>query len=597
MSLMRTAGFLPYLAALFLNAFTDLGHKIIIQNTVFKIYDNQEQIMLTAIVNALVLLPFILLFVPSGRLADRFAKAKIMRASALLAVAVTLLITLCYYLGLFWAAFFFTFLLAAQSAFYSPAKYGYIRELVAEQRITAANAAVQGLTTVAILGGILFYTVLFELNFPEHGGSEGEILQSIAPLGWLLVLSSVVEFLFTLRLPETLSEAATKPSASGIRENLRPLTSNGVIFNAVLMLSVFWSISQVVLAIFGAYAKSHLGVENTIVVQGLMALAGVGIVLGSWLASRFSRHFIHTGLVPAGALGALVCAVGIPLLSDLSVIGTLFLVFGIGMGLFIVPLNALMQQYAPKGELGKVLAGYNLIQNTMMTAFLVLTTLFAYHGMDSVVLFWLMALMALWMVIRSLRSFLLRFLWLAVEAVLSLRYRIVYEGLEQIPKDGAVLLLGNHISWLDWALVHFPQPRPVHYLMDRTLYNLPLLNPILRLAGVIPVSDKGAKEAFEQARIHLRRGEVVGLFPEGSISRSGSMERFKKGFETIAKNHRGVIVPFHISGVYGSRFSRSKKKYRGEGFFRRKISVRFGEPLSMESEAETVQRAVRALES
>jgi len=159
--LFRVVGSLNYLGVVFLNAFTDLGHKIIIQNTVFKVYDGQMQIMLTAIVNALILLPFLLAFSPAGFLADKFSKSKIMRHSALFAVGITLLITYAYYHGLFVMAFALTFLLAMQSAIYGPAKYGYIKELYGNSRISAANAAVQAVTTVAILGGIIFYTVWF----------------------------------------------------------------------------------------------------------------------------------------------------------------------------------------------------------------------------------------------------------------------------------------------------------------------------------------------------------------------------------------------------------------------------------------------------
>ena len=130
MSLLRILGFLPFLAIAFINAFVDLGHKIIIQNTLFKAYDGDTQILLTAIVNALILLPFVLMFSPSGFLADRFAKTWVMRWSAVAAVVITLAITLFYYLGMFWAAFAMTFLLALQSAIYSPAKYGFIKELV-----------------------------------------------------------------------------------------------------------------------------------------------------------------------------------------------------------------------------------------------------------------------------------------------------------------------------------------------------------------------------------------------------------------------------------------------------------------------------------
>ena len=110
-------GFTPFALMIFLNAFVDLGHKIIIQNTLFKTYDGDPQIVLTAIVNALILLPFVMLFSPSGFIADRYPKNRVMRVSAWLAVVLTLAITVCYYLGWFWPAFAMTFLLAMQSAF------------------------------------------------------------------------------------------------------------------------------------------------------------------------------------------------------------------------------------------------------------------------------------------------------------------------------------------------------------------------------------------------------------------------------------------------------------------------------------------------
>ena len=139
--LFRISGFRPFIGMMFLNAFVDLGHKIVIQNTVFKTYDGDAQILFTAIVNALILLPFVLLFSPSGFLADRFPKPQVMRVSAWAAVAITLGITACYYLGLFWPAFAMTFLLALQAAIYSPAKYGYIKELVGNEALATANTA------------------------------------------------------------------------------------------------------------------------------------------------------------------------------------------------------------------------------------------------------------------------------------------------------------------------------------------------------------------------------------------------------------------------------------------------------------------------
>ena len=152
----------------FLNAFVDLGHKIVIQNAIFKSYDGQEQVVLTAIVNGLILLPFILLFSPAGFLADKFAKHRIIRHSALFAVVATLLITFSYYQGWFWVAFALTFALAVQSAIYSPAKYGYIKELVGSSKLAAANGVVQAITIAGILLGTFVFSILFEPCCPKR---------------------------------------------------------------------------------------------------------------------------------------------------------------------------------------------------------------------------------------------------------------------------------------------------------------------------------------------------------------------------------------------------------------------------------------------
>ena len=160
------AGAWAFFTAVFLNAFVDYGHKIVIQNTVFKIYDGQQQVVLTAIINGLILLPFILLFSPAGFVSDRFPKIRVMRASAWAAVLLTAAITLSYAAGWFWVSFAMTFLMAVQSTFYSPAKYGYIKALFGKERLAEANGAVQAISMAAILSGTLLFSILFEWRFP-----------------------------------------------------------------------------------------------------------------------------------------------------------------------------------------------------------------------------------------------------------------------------------------------------------------------------------------------------------------------------------------------------------------------------------------------
>ena len=162
--LFRISGFAAFIAMMFLNAFVDLGHKIVIQNTVFRTFDGATQVTLTAILNGLILLPFVLLFTASGYCADRYAKPRVMRMAAGVAVVLTLLITAFYALGWFWAAFGITLLLGVQAAIYSPAKYGFIKELVGPTQLTGANGLVQAVSTIAILAGIFVFSILFETH-------------------------------------------------------------------------------------------------------------------------------------------------------------------------------------------------------------------------------------------------------------------------------------------------------------------------------------------------------------------------------------------------------------------------------------------------
>jgi acyl-[acyl-carrier-protein]-phospholipid O-acyltransferase/long-chain-fatty-acid--[acyl-carrier-protein] ligase len=206
LNLLKVNGFIAFILVAFINAFVDLGHKIIIQNTLFKSYDGAEQVILTAIVNGLVLLPFVLLFSPAGFISDRFKKPVVMRWSARLAVLVTLIITLSYYQGWFYLGFAMTFVLALQSALYSPAKYGYIRDLLGSDHLSEGNGWVQAVSMIAILSGIVVFSFLFEQylsNAVTEEMTPSTILTMVAPLGWLLVIGSIIEAILAEKMPDT----------------------------------------------------------------------------------------------------------------------------------------------------------------------------------------------------------------------------------------------------------------------------------------------------------------------------------------------------------------------------------------------------------
>ena len=320
--LLRIAGAWPYLMAIFLNAFVDLGHKIVIQNTIFKSYDGATQVVLTALVNGLILLPFILLFSPAGHIADSTPKVRVLRLSAWAAVAVSLGITAAYYQGWFWLAFAMTLLLAIQSAFYSPAKYGLVKGLFGKPRLAEANGLVQAVTIGAILAGTVAFTALFEHWVTPSASTPSDLLRHIAPLGWLLVLNSGLQVVALYRLKLDEAQPAATPltwaryrSGTALKNNLSILARQPVLRLSIIGLATFWSVGQVLLAAFPAYAKEALSIENTLVLQAILAASGIGIALGSLLASKLSRNRIETGLIPLGAVGVAVGLWCLPLLT------------------------------------------------------------------------------------------------------------------------------------------------------------------------------------------------------------------------------------------------------------------------------------------
>jgi acyl-[acyl-carrier-protein]-phospholipid O-acyltransferase/long-chain-fatty-acid--[acyl-carrier-protein] ligase len=609
--LIRIRGFIPYLLVVFLNAFVDLGHKIIVQNTVFKVYDGQQQIILTAIVNALILLPFILLFSPAGFFSDRYPKHKVMRVAAWAGVAITLLITACYYAGWFWAAFSLTFMLAIQSAIYSPAKYGYIKELVGTEKLAHANGAVQAITIVGILLGTFVFSGLFEVLLIDRATDNSEaILQRIAPLGWLLVLLASIELMLSYKLPQQSNPDLGKTFSIAryikfdyLQHNLRALRGRPVIWLSIVGLSTFWAISQVLLAAFPDFAETKLGETNTLIIQGLLACSGIGIIIGATLAGRFSSKHIETGLIPLGALGITITLALLPTLDSYIALAINFTVLGMMGGLFMIPLNALIQYHAKEKELGTVIAGNNWVQNMTMLSFLGLTVVFAYFGLSSAMLLGLLTLVAIigtGYTVKQLPHSFVRFL---VSLMFKHRYRIDVVDFENLPARGGVLLLGNHISWIDWTLVQIACPRPVRFVMQREIYNRWYLKPLLSRLGMIPISSGNSKEALVRVNELLRHGEVVCLFPEGAISRNGHLGKFHAGYElTVESVDNAVIVPFYLRGLWGSAFSRAAGKLRDETSFlgrsfgsRRDIIVAFGKPLPLATKAPELKQKVSEL--
>jgi acyl-[acyl-carrier-protein]-phospholipid O-acyltransferase/long-chain-fatty-acid--[acyl-carrier-protein] ligase len=607
LALFKIRGFYAYLSVLFLNAFVDLGHKIIIQNTVFKTYDGGKLMALTATINALILLPYVLLFVPSGFLSDKYPKNKVMRFSAWVAVGLTLMITLAYYQGWFWFGFAMTFMLAIQSAIYAPSKYGYLKELVGEKQLTAGNGAVQAGTMIAILAGTFVFSVLFEhllstTHFPTGNLDKNLILEHIAPLGWILVALTLFELVNAYRVPQ---KAETKQAmkfnwgdfATGktAKADLKFIWNHKTIWLTIVGLSLFWAVSQVILASFPTFAKDHLALTDTGIVNGITAFAVIGIMLGSFWVARISKNTIETGLIPLGAAGLTLSVFLITQIESPTLHAINFLFMGIMGSFFVIPLRTLMQYHTDNAFLGRVIASNNLVQNITMLSFLGITIALAKWGLDSQYFFLILAVVLVvgaGYTVYKLPQSLIRFI---ISRLISFRYRTHVINFDNIPANGGVLLLGNHISWLDWAMIQIASPRQLHFVMSKTYYNKWYLKRFLDLFGVVPIGHTASAESLKTVTQLLNDGKAVCLFPEGTISRSGQLNEFKRGYEIVAENAPNAeIIPFYLHGLWGSRFSYSEKLLREnrKTGWKRDIIIAFGEAISINTPHDELKRIV-----
>ena len=163
-------------------------------------------------------------------------------------------------------------------------------------------------------------------------------------------------------------------------------------------------------------------------------------------------------------------------------------------------------------------------------------------------------------------------------------YRVTALGLENLP-PGGFLLLPNHISWVDALVLQLACPRPIRYIIDQAYYHKPILHPILRAVGCIPINARHSHHAVRAAAERIAVGEIVCVFPEGQLERTGTLLRLQRGYELIARHANAQVVPVWLDQLWGSIFS-----FQGGRFFTKfpkripyAVSVAFGKPHKAEA--------------
>jgi 1-acyl-sn-glycerol-3-phosphate acyltransferase len=404
-------------------------------------------------------------------------------------------------------------------------------------------------------------------------------------------------------------------------EILRIVRKNRAVFLSVLGISWFWFFGAVLLSLLPVYAHDTLHAHEQVVTLFLSVFC-VGIALGSLLTERISGKNLELGLVPFGSIGMTLCTldlffVGAPSTlpeAPLSVgaflatehayriLGDLFgmALFG---GFFTVPLYTLIQQRSEPAERSRVVAGNNILNALFMVIGAVLLAgLFALEVSVPHIFLVLAGLsLATAVYIYSLLpEFLIRFLaWLLSRTM----YRLEVRGHENIPESGPVVLVCNHVAFNDWLIVAGSVRRPPRFVMDHRIAKTPLVSMLFRHGKTIPIApeheDKETMErAFQKIAEELRNGEVVCIYPEGKITKTGEMNPFKTGIERILRETPVPVVPMAVHGLWGSIFSRKggpalRKLPRR---FRARLTLTIGEPVPPEqASAKLLEARVRTL--
>ncbi len=615
-ALLTQRRFLPFFLTQSLGAFNDnLFRNALLVLLTYRVVgvDSEQATFYANIAAALFILPFFLFSAMAGQWAEKYEKARLIRWIKLAEIPIMLLGVLGFHLQSVPFLLGVLFLMGTQSAIFGPLKYALMPQHLKPWELVGANAWVETGTFLAILLGTLAGGVLVGLP-------NGDLWVAISIVG--LALLGYLSARQIPLAPPTAPALVLNPNPfSEIASTLRSLKGRTAVMNSVLGVSWFWFFGAMVLAQLPVYARDYLGGGEQ-VAPLVLAVFSLGIGMGSLLCERLSGHKIEIGLVPLGAIGLTVFGVDLYFarpeaiaLHDLSVMAFVasdgawrvlldLALIGMFGGFYIVPLFALIQSRSPREDVSRVIAANNLLNALFMVIAAGLAMALSALGLNVpqvlLVTAILNALVAAH-IFRLVPEFLMRFVsWL----IISLLYRLRVSGVERIPEQGPALIVCNHVSFMDALLVMGSVRRPIRFVMYYKIFNIPLLNFLFRHAKAIPIA--AAKEdpalmaqAFEQIDAALAAGELVGIFPEGQITRDGEFNVFRPGVEKILAQRPVPVVPMALRGMWGSLFSRADsalRRMRLPRRFRAHIELAIGEAVTPEqASAAALESKVRAL--
>jgi 1-acyl-sn-glycerol-3-phosphate acyltransferase len=556
---------------------------------------------LVAAAGGIFILPYVLFSAIAGQLSDHYDKADVMKMTKITELIVMIMAAIGFFTANYTLLFVVLFLMGAQSAFFSPVKFGSLPEILKPSELTLGNAYIGGGTFVAILLGTIV------------GGVSASLENAIGVTSAGIVLVSVIG-IWTSRNQQSLNDSHgdVKIDYTFFKPTYEILSTTWKeknVMKAITGITWFWFFGAAILSILPALVKElFLGTE--IVGTIFLATFTIGMGVGAYLCNRLSNKRVEVGMVPLATvmmsfgllLMALVAGIYKAPQSELmapalffqqaeaviALIG-LFMITTFG-GMFIIPQQAFMQKSARADYLARTIAA-NSIWNAigMVLAAVLLMLLHAAH----VSLPKILAIMAILNFSYAVVAyyFYREEMWrFVMQLACWIGYNIDVDGAENIPETGPVILASNHVSFVDWLFIMSVSPRPIRWVIDHFYYNRPGLKQFLDQGKLIPIATRREnssllENAFVRMQEALDDDRCLGIFPEGTLTRKGSMGRFQPGIKKIVDQTGAQVVPIVINGAWGSFFSHDGLgPLKGFSLFqKRKISLTILPPIEAEN--------------
>jgi len=591
-------GFWALIATQFQGAFSDNILRNLLLSIVIGMNMAQTQReTFVSVVTFLFSVPFLIFSMPGGWLADHFSKRQVTIWTKVMEFGSMLLATAGLATHTLTLSLVALTLVASQAALFGPSKYGLLPELLPEKRLSWGNGVIELWTFLAIIIG----TVVGAWMGQQFAGRE-------VVAGYVLLGLSAIGFVTSLGVTNVPAAAPEKPFRINIVGDLlvqiRKMREDQALFLAVMGNTYFWFLGSLLFSTIVIYGPDVLHVSQT-KTGYLNAMLAVGIGIGSMTAGWVSDNKIEYGLIPLGSIGMTVTGFILGVTPHgMAASAVLLGLLGFWAGFFAVPVNALIQHKPPEEDKGGIIAAANLLSFVGIAlssvVYFIFTAYVHLNPQGVIIAGSVITAAATVYVLYLLPEWFGRLiLFFATRTI----YRVRVIGRDNFPQKTGALLVCNHMSFVDVALLIAATDRPIRFLMFKGIYDHPYVKPLAKMMKAIPISGelhpREMLHSLHVASDALRNDEIVCIFAEGQITRTGQMLPFRRGLERIMKDVEVPIIPMNLDGVWGSIFSfeRGRFLWKMPHHIPYHVTVSFGKPMPPTSTAIAVRAAVQELQA